>query len=524
MQSVSSSAVITHTSASGDVEALSREIDREVEALRKRLGRTFPNRIAGRDDLSGKPYLVVSPADHSVEIGSFVETSEDAVHRAVNAARVAQKTWSQRPWQERVAILRKVGQNFERNLNMIAAAVMIEVGKPRLDAVGEVGEAVGMFRQYCDQMERNNGYDGAVLHAGERETAQTVFRPFGVFAAITPFNFPVALPVNVICGALLAGNTIVFKPSPAAGLTGSLVTQMFEDSGLPPGSVNMICGYGAGALLADANVDGYAFIGSQKVGTELIRKAAAGSFPRPVISEMGGKNPTYVTRSADIAVAAQGVAKSAFGGAGQKCTCCSVAFVHSSIYEAFAQALVERAKDIRIGNTLEDGAISAGPLINEAAMKRYQANVEYARKKGRVLTGGARLTGGAHDRGFYAAPTVVDGLPADDPILKTELFCPFVVLVPFDDFEEALDRGNSVVFGLSSGFYGSDTRDREIFLRKVEAGILYLNRPHGATTGGWPGIQVLTGWKGSGSTGKGSMGEHFVPQFMRQQCRTIREA
>jgi 1-pyrroline-5-carboxylate dehydrogenase len=363
-----------------------------------------------------------------------------------------------------------------------------------------------------------------VLPAGERETAQTVFRPFGVFASITPFNYPVALPTNLILAPLMTGNTVVFKPSPAAVLTGSLVVSVFMAAGVPADALNMVCGYRAGALLTDnPGIDGFTFVGSHAVGSSIILKAATGPYPRPVITEMGGKNPTYVSRTADLDVAARGVTKSAFGAAGQKCTCCSVAFVHRDIYDQFVEKLVHYSANHKPGNSIRERDTAAGPLINEAAIKRYSSALSDIRTRGRVLTGGEQLKDGHFAHGRFVAPTIVDGLPPDDPLLKTELFCPLLILQPFDDLEEAIERGNSVIYGLSAGFYGSDEKDRDLFLEKAQAGILYLNRPHGATTGGWPGVQTLTGWKGSGNTGRGALGEHFIDQYMRQQCKTIRE-
>jgi 1-pyrroline-5-carboxylate dehydrogenase len=256
---------------------------------------------------------------------------------------------------------------------------------------------------------------------------------------------------------------------------------------------------------------------------ELMRNAASGRYPRPVIAEMGGKNPAYVSKSADIEAAARGVAKSAFGGAGQKCTCCSVAYIHSSLYDRFVDALKAEAAKLKVGNSIVDREANVGPLINDAAVSRYVEAVEHARKHGRLVTGGSRITASSAAQGRFVEPTIVDGLAPDDVLVSKELFAPFLVLQQFDELEEAIGRGNRVVYGLSAGFYGADPADRETFLNKAEAGIMYLNRPHGATTGGWPGIQTLTGWKGSGSSGKGALGDHFLPQFMRQQCRTIRE-
>jgi 1-pyrroline-5-carboxylate dehydrogenase len=524
MNALVSQPLVTHTSTSGNLEPLHRELEKTLREMEKRLGVRVPNRIDGSADVAGEPYVVSSPGDARIRLGEFIEASPAAVEGAIAAARKAYSAWSGLHWSERVRLMWKVREEMERRKVELAAALVFEVGKPRLDALAEIGEALGMFDVYCKQMEQRNGFAGRVLAAGEREHAQTIFRPFGVFAVIAPFNYPVALPTNMTLASLLTGNTVVLKPSPGAALTGSLVTSIFESAGLPSGVVNMVCGYRSGEHLASSlGVDGFAFVGSHAVGLSIIRKAAAGPYPRPVICEMGGKNPAYVSRSADLDSAARGVAKSAFGGAGQKCTCCSVAFVHRDIYEEFLETLRARASDYRPGNSILERDTAAGPLINDAALKRYFSVIADARARGRIVVGGEQLADRNLAQGWFVAPTIVDKLASNDPLVQTELFCPLVSLEPFDDLGEAIELGNSVIYGLSAGFYGSDEKERDLFLERAQAGILYVNRPHGATTGGWPGVQTLTGWKGSGSTGKGALGEYFIEQYMRQQCRTLRE-
>lgn len=525
MNSISALPKVTHTAVTGDIEPIHKELQAQFDRLLLTPGKKFPNRTAGRDNSEGSTFQVVSPSNTALCLGEFTDASAAAVDAAIRAARKSFAGWSALGWRERVRFMEAARRELDRRQFEISAAISLEVGKPRLDAFGEVGEALGMFDQYIGYMRRFDGYEGAVLPAGDKESARTVFRPYGVFAAITPFNFPVALPTNLILGALLTGNTLVFKPSPAGARSGQLLMEVFEAAALPEGVLNLVQGAKAGEYLANASgVDGYAFVGSHKVGMDLMRKAAAGPYPRPVIAEMGGKNPAYVSGSADVEVAARGVAKSAFGGAGQKCTCCSVAYVHTSLYDQFVEALKAEVEKLQVGNSAVDRSVNVGPLINDAAVSRYLDAVEHGRRHGRVITGGARITEGDAKNGRFVEPTIVDGLAVDDALVSTELFAPFLILQKFDDLEEAIDRGNRVIYGLSAGFYGADATDRDTFLNKVEAGILYLNRPHGATTGGWPGIQVLTGWKGSGSSGMGSMGEHFLTQFMRQQCRTIKEA
>jgi 1-pyrroline-5-carboxylate dehydrogenase len=360
-----------------------------------------------------------------------------------------------------------------------------------------------------------------MAQANPAETTRTVLKPYGTFAVIAPFNFPVALSAAMMTGALLGGNTVVFKPAPESAFTGALLADAFEAAGLPEGAVNVLAGEPAGAMLVEhPGIDGIVFTGSHAVGMEILRKAASGPFARPVIAEMGGKNPAYVARSADPALAAEGVMRSAFGLQGQKCSACAVAYVHESVSESFMSALMERSRALPLGDTRRRD-VTIGPVIDEAAGRGFEEAARAASSAGKVALGGKRLTGGVYDGGAFVAPTVATELPADHPLVREELFLPFLAVQRFSDLGEALRRGNAVRYGLTAGFYGEDEAELRQFLDRCEAGVLYANRRSGATTGAWPGIQSFCGWKGSGTTGKGGLGPYYVPQFMREQSQTL---
>ncbi len=515
---------ITYADPGSGIEAAHRAFDAGLPAFRaERLGRSHANWIAGRPDEEGVPYTVASPLDGDLGLGSFVAAGDPAVGRAVAAARAAFAVWGRMGWRDRVAAMRRVADVLDGQRLTLAMASLYEVGKNRIEALGEAEEAVALVRYYCDQMEKNAGYVEPSSSGAAGESSTTLLRPVGVFAVIAPFNYPVALTLNMVGAALVAGNTVVLKPTPGAGLTASLLAAAFAEADLPPGTLNIVCGETAGpALVAAPGVDGFAFTGSYEVGTRILRHAAAGPHMRPVLAEMGGKNAAYVSRSADPRVAAEGIARSAFNFQGQKCTACSVAFVHEDLFDGVLDILVERAGAVRIGNT-EERAVTNGPLINAASLDRYLRAVEQAGARGRIVTGGNRLGGGLYDRGCYVEPTIVAGLPEDDELFRRELFAPVLAVTPFRDLEEAIARGNRTPYGLAAGFYGRDRADMDRFLDTVEAGVLYVNRRYGATTGAWPGVQSFCGWKGSGLTGKGGLGPHYLPQFLREQSRTIRE-
>ena len=252
----------------------------------------------------------------------------------------------------------------------------------------------------------------------------------------------------------------------------------------------------------------------------ILRRAAASTATRPVLAEMGGKNPAFITATADLNVAALGVARSAFGLSGQKCSAASKAYVDRSIFDDFVGALIGTTNKLVVGDPRRQ-EVFMGPVINDEAQERLTRAAREADTHGTVLLGGKRLEGGLFDGGPYVEPTIVSGLPSGHRINRDELFTPFLSLLPFDDLEEAIADSNRSAFGLTAGVYTQDEQELGLFLNTIEAGVLYANRASGATTGAWPGFQTFCGWKGSGTTGKGGLGSWYVPQFMREQSHTL---
>ncbi|MGO4741382.1 aldehyde dehydrogenase family protein [Bosea sp. 2KB_26] len=512
---------VTYSNVGTDFSKVFVRLATELRAAAGSAGKSIPNLIGGQADEGGARYLARSPID-GVELGSFFEAEPADVDRAVVAARAAFPDWAGRSWKERVALMRGVANLLSEYKFEVAADCIREVGKSFAEAMGEVEEAVDLVRYYSDQIEANDGFYRPLARAVPVEETSDVLRPYGVFAVIVPFNFPVALGIGMLAGAVLAGNAVVLKPSPQAGLTGAWLARLCAEAGLPDGVVNLVCG-GAStgqALLEHPAVSGYAFIGSHAVGTHILRTVAAGAYNRPVIIEMGGKNPCYVTASAELDVAAEGVMRSAFGLQGQKCSSCSKVYVAREIYAEFLGKLTERTSALRIGAP-RDASIFMGPVINAAAGERYARACAEAQRDGRIVSGGMRLSGGDFDGGVYVEPVIVEGLAANHHLNKDEYFLPFLSVQPFDHLEQAIADGNDTTYGLTAGTYAQDPAELDLFLDRAEAGALYANRASGATTGAWPGVQTFCGWKGSGVAGKGALGPYYVQQFMREQSRTI---
>jgi 1-pyrroline-5-carboxylate dehydrogenase len=514
---------ITYATLRNDNEELHALYDAGIERARARLGAYHQNWVggAGRDGESA--FELRSPIDRDLLVGTFARGTRGDVKDAVAAARAAQPDWRNVPWRERLAVLRRAAELISERLMDYAALMAMEVGKSRLEALGEVEESADLIRYYCDVYERNDGYAHAMGNLGDTAVhTRSVLRPFGVFAVISPFNFPMALAAGPSSGALMAGNTVVFKPATASALSGVLLAEAYRDAGLPDGAFNLVMGPGETVgqeIQENPGIDGIVFTGSYEVGMGLFRTFSK-RWPKPCVVEMGGKNPAIVTASADLEEAAEGIMRSAFGFGGQKCSANSRVYVERPVHDELVRLLVHKTEEITIGDPL-DRANWLGPIIDGRAVERYREAVADARRDGRVLAGGERLTDGALDRGFYVEPTVVGHLPVDHRLFHDELFVPFTAVHAVDSLGEALGLANDSTYGLTAGVYSENPAEVERFLDEIESGVLYVNRRAGATTGAWPGVQPFGGWKGSGSTGKSGLGMYAPAQFLREQSHTI---
>ncbi len=266
-------------------------------------------------------------------------------------------------------------------------------------------------------------------------------------------------------------------------------------------------------------IDGIAFTGSFEVGMHLHKRfGSGGKHTKPVLGELGGKNATIVSATADLEAAAEGVMRSAFGLQGQKCSACSRVYVDRSVAERFVDMLVEKSKALVVGDPTQRG-VYVGPVIDEDAVKRFENAVQRSKRDGRLVLGGERSTIAPLDRGNFVTPTIVE-LPLDHALFREELFLPFLAIGVVDSFEAGIREANRSDYGLTAGLFSTDEREIDRFFDEIEAGVVYVNRRVGATTGAWPGVQSFCGWKGSGLTGKGGCGPYYVAQFLREQSRT----
>lgn len=512
---------VTYATLSADNEELHAAYDEGLRLARSWFGETIPACVNGEPRTDGPTFDVISPVDQSVLCHVHEATKTD-IDDAVAAAAAAAPAWAATPWQDRIALLRAAADLISDRSNELAALMSMEVGKNRLEALGDVEETADLIRYYCKAIEDNDGFARPMDTLSPREKTRSVLRPYGVWAVISPFNFPMALAGGPVGGALAAGNTVVLKPSVQGSFTAAKLHECLRDAGLPAGVFHLLPGGDevGKAVVAHPGIAGLTFTGSYEAGMSILRGFTA-AYPRPAICEMGGKNPAIVSAKADLDVAAAGVARSAFGFTGQKCSACSRVYVQREVYEPFLQRLADQATKAAVGDPTER-SVFVGPVIDGAAVERFERAVTHAREVGEVTAGGEVLRDSAgYGPGNYVAPTVVTGLPADDWLMCTELFVPFVAVHPIDTLDEALTLANATEFGLTAGFFSADQSEIDEFLAKIEAGVVYINRSAGATTGAWPGVQPFGGWKGSGSSGKAGGGLYYVQQYMREQSQTV---
>ncbi|MCB0254166.1 MAG: aldehyde dehydrogenase family protein [Anaerolineae bacterium] len=514
---------ITYATLSADNPELNEMFDQAVARVKSRFGANYPLFINGEERWAEETFEDRSPINSDWLLGTFQKGTREDAAEALAVARAAFDGWRKTPWQERVAIMRQAADLISERSFDIGAAVTLEIGKNRLEALGDVEETADLIRWYCDEMERNNGFIKPLNEESPKHHNTSVLKPYGVWVVISPFNFPFALAGGPAGGALVAGNTVVFKPATDTPLSGWLLTECIRDAGVPAGVFNYVSGPGRTVgeeLITNNEVDGITFTGSFDVGMHIYRTFAAGAYPRPCIAEMGGKNATIVSRKADLDKAALGVMRSAFGLTGQKCSACSRVYVEEPVHEAFVQKLVALTSKMNVGDPSRR-EVYMGPAANKGAYRDYQTFVEALHRDGEVLTGGKLLTEDGFDKGFFVAPTVVDNLPLDHELWKVEMFLPIVKVAGVESLDQAMALANDSVYGLTGGFFSEDPDEGRWYLDNIEAGVVYVNRPAGATTGAWPGFQPFGGWKGSGSTGKAGGGFYYVQQYMHEQSQTV---
>ena len=516
---------LTYATMFNPPEEMHERFEKALAKMRGELGKTHPMYVNGKDVPAATTEERASPIDNTIKTGRFPHASEKEVDAAIAAAERAFAGWRDAGATRRVALMRKVARILEERVYDIAAALVLEVGKNRLEALGEAQECVDFFDVYAADFESHKGYEFDLPNdpsTGFVSRNKSVMRPYGVWAVIAPFNFPIALAAGPTAAALVTGNTVVLKCASDTPWAGRLLADCIRDAGLPAGAFNYVNGPGSSIgeqLVRDSRVAGVTFTGSVAVGRAIMQEIAAGAYPRPYIAEMGGKNPTIVTEKADLDRAAAGITRSAYGMGGQKCSALSRLYVHQKVADELLAKVEQEIDKIRIGDPTER-ATGLGPVVNERAHESYARYVADLKSRGaKIRRGGRRPSEGMFGRGYYVEPVLAEADPSD-PLWKHEMFLPILMVHRYRDREEAMRLANDTDMGLTAGFYGAPD-EVKWFQDGIEAGVTYANRGAGATTGAWPGYQPFGGWKGSGSSGKAIASAYYLPLYLREQSRTV---
>ena len=421
-----------------------------------------------------------NPADSNDIVGSITLAARDEARAAIAAASAAFPAWKRTSSIIRGKLIMKVAQIMSARINELAAQLTREEGKTLSESKGEIQRSINVLEFIAGEA-RTLG--GEVLPSElPKNFAYTVRVPLGVVACITPWNFPVAIPVWKIAPALVGGNTVVFKPATTTAFTATMVVSMFEEAGLPPGVLNMVVGAGSDVgdeLVTNPAVRAISFTGSNEVGSGVYQGGANRGVK--VQCEMGGKNPVVVLADADLDLAVASTAQGAFGSTGQRCTATSRAVVEESIADEFVSRVRDAASRLKVGNGAEPG-VTMGPIVDEKQLSTVLEYLEIGRQEGATLVcGGSKLSGGPYDRGLFVEPTIFDHVRPTMRIATEEIFGPVLSVIRVQSFEEAMHVANGVSFGLSSAIYTRDASRIFDFVDEIESGIVHINSP---TTGG----------------------------------------
>ncbi|MBI5887158.1 MAG: aldehyde dehydrogenase family protein [Deltaproteobacteria bacterium] len=448
---------------------------------------------AGAD--TGKTLKSINPANTGDVVGIVPSSGKTDVDRAVDSARKAYQSWRLVPAPKRGEMIFRAACLIEQSKNELGRLVTREMGKILKEGLGDVQEAIDMAYYMAGEGRRLSGE--TVPSELPDKDCKSIRVPIGVFALITPWNFPTAIPAWKIFPSLISGNTVVFKPSSYAPVTASRLVELICEAGVPDGVINLIHGTGDETgeyLAAHPGIDGVSFTGSTAVGERLAR--VCGRAGKEISCEMGGKNPIIVMDDARIDLAVEGALWGAFGTTGQRCTAASRLIVHRKVYDDFLEKFITAARKLRLGDGLLP-ATDMGPLINESQMKKVLDYIEIGKKEGAELRlGGRRRTDGAFKKGYFIEPTVFAGAAPRMRIAREEIFGPVVAVIRANSLEAAIDMANSADYGLSAAIYSQDVNNTARAERDLDAGIVYINAPT-------IGAEIQLPFGGTGKSGHG---------------------
>ena len=490
-----------------------------IEKVSSELGREYPLVIGGERIKTEGKFETINPANRTQVVGRFQKATKDLAERAVEEANKAFQSWRNVTSEERAQLLFRVAELMRARKHELSAWMVYEVAKTWPEADGDTAEAIDFCEFYAREMLRYAGPQPLAKLTGEENHLEYI--PLGAGVVIPPWNFPLAIMAGMTAAAIVAGNTVVLKPSSDAPTIAYKFFELLEEAGMPAGVVNFITG--SGAEVGDVVVDHpqtrfIAFTGSKEVGLRVNERAAKTQpgqlWIKRVVAEMGGKDAIIVADDANLDEAATGVVQSAFGFQGQKCSACSRAIIDARVYDPMIEKIAERTAKIKVGNPTE-AATTMSAVINEKAFKTINGYVEKGKAEGgRVVAGG----GSDGEQGFFIEPTVIADVKPGSTIEQEEIFGPVLAVIKANDYDDALRIANDTQFGLTGAVYSTDEARIERARREFHVGNLYFNRK---CTGALVGVHPFGGFNMSGTDSKAG-GRDYLLLFMQAKVSSAK--
>jgi 1-pyrroline-5-carboxylate dehydrogenase len=475
------------------------------------------NRIGGREVGAASTFQSINPCDRSQVIGRFPQGTKEDAERAIETAWNAFPEWSRVNPDERSALLLRIAAILRRRKHEFSAMMVLEESKSWAEADADTAEAIDFCEFYAREMERLAQPQPLTPYPGEKNDLE--FIPLGVCAVIPPWNFPLAILTGMTTAALVAGNTVVLKPSSDAAAIATMFLEAAEEAGIPEGVLNFVTGPGStvgNALVEHPKTRMIAFTGSRDVGLQISEKAGrvvdGQLWIKRTILEMGGKDFILVDETADIDEAANGIVASSFGFQGQKCSACSRLIVHEKVHDELVEKIVAKTKTLTVGD-VRDPKNAVGAVINAGAQKKILEYVDIGRREGKIVAGGEPGPGD----GFFVMPTIVDGVKRSSRIAREEIFGPVLAVLTVKDFEEGIAVANDTEYGLTGSLYSRDRERLARGKRELFCGNLYLNRK---CTGALVGVHPFGGFNMSGTDSKAGGREYL---YLFTQAKAISE-
>jgi 1-pyrroline-5-carboxylate dehydrogenase len=493
-----------------------KAMEKAIADARKKCGKKYPLVIGGKKIQTTRFIESRNPAHPAEVIGYFSEGTAKHAEQAIQAGWKAFESWSRVNFEKRANILLKAARIARRRRYEINAWMVLEIGKNWAEADADTAEAIDFLEYYSREMLRLGGPQPVVRNAGEKGWME--YLPLGVGAVVPPWNFPFGILSGMSSAAIVAGNSIVLKPSSDSPMMGWLFNEIMVEAGLPAGVLNFLTAPGAlaGEYLVESPLIRFiSFTGSKQVGLHINQEAAVPrkgqKWIKRVVAEMGGKDAILVARDADLDAAADGIVASAYGFQGQKCSACSRVIIDKPVYKQMVKKVVERVNALTIGDPADNGKI--GPVVNERAYKKILEYIEIGKREAKLVAGGTK----AAKEGYYIAPTVFADVAAGSTLEQEEIFGPVLALVPVANYDEALKVANGTEYGLTGSVYTGSRKNIEQAEQEFFVGNLYVNRK---CTGALVGVHPFGGFNMSGTDSKAG-GPDYLLLFM--QAKAIAE-